>query len=321
MTHALLGPRTFVTSGGTETYLLFRQGFPLRDGCGFEVFDDEEAWAGLERTYLDPILTAAQDHGHGLLLDALVWRAQSHYVTALGYPESDVERFNRLAVRRTRAAIDSWRARRQGAGAASDVPVLLAADLGPRGDGYVVSDRDLTPEGAADHHRRQIEILAAAGVDVLSGITMTSVAESVGLTRAAAETGLPLVVSPTVETDGRLPDETPLGDYVRRVDDATGGAPLFYMVNCAHPTHVRATLDRAGDEGASWLERFSGFRANASAKSHAELDESPELDRGDPAALARELAELQRRFGLRVVGGCCGTDGEHIAAIAAAIAS
>ena len=93
------------------------------------------------------------------------------------------------------------------------------------------------------------------------------------------------------------------------------------MVNCAHPTHVRPTLDRAAEEGASWLARFAGFRANASAKSHAELDESPELDRGDPAALAREVADLKRRFGLRVVGGGCGTDAEHIAAIAAATAT
>jgi len=320
MTHALLGDRTFVTNGGTETFLLFRQGFPLRDGCGFEVFDDDAAWAALGESYLDPILAAAQEHGHGLLLDALVWRAQAHYITSLGYPEDDLVRFNELAVRRTRAAVDAWRSRRTRAGAAADVPVLLAGDIGPRGDGYVVSDRDLTAEGAADHHRRQIEIVARAGVDLLSGLTMTSVAESIGLTRAAAETGLPIVLSPTVETDGRLPDGTPLGDLIARVDDATAAAPLFYMVNCAHPSHLRPSLDRAGDAGAAWLARFGGFRANASAQSHAELDESPELDRGDPVALAREVADMQRRYGLRVVGGCCGTDAEHIAAIAAATA-
>jgi homocysteine S-methyltransferase len=156
---------------------------------------------------------------------------------------------------------------------------------------------------------------------VLVGTTMTSIAESIGLVRAASETGLPVIVSPTVETDGRLPDASPPGDFVRRVDDATGGAPLFYMVNCAHPTHVRPTLERAAGEGAGWLGRFAGFRANASARSHAELDESPELDRGDPEALAGELADLKRRFGLRVGGGCCGTDAEHIAAIAAATAA
>jgi len=320
MTHALLGDRRFVTNAGAETYLLFQQGFPLRDGCAFEVFDDDAAWAALGQGYLDPILTAAQDHGHGLLLDALVWRAQAHYITNLGYPEGDLVRFNELAVRRTRAAVEAWRRRRADAGAAADAPVVVAADVGPRGDGYVVSDRDLTPEGAADHHRRQIEIVARAGVDVLSGLTMTSLAESIGLVRAAAETGLPIVLSPTVETDGRLPDGTPLGELIARVDDATAGAPLFYMVNCAHPTHLQPTLDQAGDAGAAWLGRFRGFRANASAKSHTELDESPELDRGDPASLARELAAMQRRYDLRVVGGCCGTDAEHIAAIAAATA-
>jgi S-methylmethionine-dependent homocysteine/selenocysteine methylase len=307
--------RTFLTPGGTETFLLFQQGFPLREGCAFEIFEDEPAWARLKQEYLAPIFSAARGFGHGLLLDALVWRANPDWVRAIGRTDADVARFNELAVRRTREAVEEWRAAAPGRGA---LPVVLTADVGPRGDGYTVSDAGLTPEAAQAYHAVQIEALARAGVELVCALTLTTVAECVGAARAARSAGLPVIVSPTVETDGTLPDGTPLGELVRRVDDATGGAPLFYMVNCAHPTHVAPALARAKDEGAGWLSRFKGIRANSSRKSHAELDESPELDRGDPRELAREVAQMQREFGLCVVGGCCGTDAEHVAAIAEA---
>lgn len=176
----------------------------------------------------------------------------------------------------------------------------------------------MTPEAARDYHRLQIEVLARAGVDLVCAYTMTSVAESIGIVLAARDAGLPIVVSPTIETDGTLPDGSPLGEFVERVDEATGGTPLTYMVNCAHPTHLAPTLARARAAGEGWLTRFGGLRANSSRKSHAELDESTELDRGDPRELGREIAELQRAYDLRVVGGCCGTDAEHVAEIAAA---
>lgn len=306
----------FLTSGGTETHLLFQQGFALRQACAFEIFDDAGAWSALERAYLRPILDAAHHAHHGVILDALVWRAHADYVEALGYPREDVERFNRSAVHHLRESVGCWRIERP---ERRMQPVLLAADLGPRGDGYRAADADIPPARAEGYHRRQIEILAAAGVDVLSAITMTSVPETIGLVRAAATTGLPIVISPTVEVDGCVPDGTSLGRFIERVDHETGGAPVFYMVNCAHPSHLRPTLDSARERGEGWLERFRGFRANASAKSHEDLDESTDLDRGDPAALAADVASMQAAYDLRVVGGCCGTDAEHIAKIAAAV--
>jgi len=307
--------RTFLTPGGTETFMLFQQGFPLREGCAFEIFADEPAWARLKREYLAPIFSAARGSGHALLLDTLVWRANPDYVRAIGYADGDVARFNELAVQRTREAVDEWRAAGPGRAA---LPVVLTADVGPRGDGYKVSDTGLTPEAAQSYHAVQIEALARAGVELVCALTLTTVAECVGVARAARSAGLPVIVSPTVETDGTLPDGTPLGELVRRVDEATGAFPLFYMVNCAHPTHVAPALARAKVAGEGWLGRFQGIRANASRKSHAELDESPELDRGDPGELAREVARMQREFDLRLVGGCCGTDAEHVVAIAEA---
>jgi S-methylmethionine-dependent homocysteine/selenocysteine methylase len=137
--------------------------------------------------------------------------------------------------------------------------------------------------------------------------------EAVGIARAAQAAGLESAISFTVETDGRLPSGQPLGDAIEQVDAETGSAPAYFMVNCAHPTHFAAVLD--GD----WRERIAGIRANASKMSHAELDAADELDEGDPNELAAQYLALRDRLpNVNVLGGCCGTDDRHIAAIAAA---
>ncbi|MCR9097670.1 MAG: homocysteine S-methyltransferase family protein [bacterium] len=310
----LFDERLYVTNAGTETYLVFQQGFDLPEFCGFVVYEDEPATQRLAREHLEPIFESAARSGCGLLLDILSWRAQPDFLALLGRPAEDLGRLNAQLVESTRSIVQAWR-KRSGV-SEDDMPILLCADVGPRGDGYRIEGDEVSPEQAQAYHTPQITALAAAGVDLMSALTMTSGAESIGMTRAAAEAGLPIIVSPTVETDGRLPDGWSLGDFIERVDRETDSAPLFYMVNCAHPSHLRPTLDAAQDAGAPWLERFKGFRANASSKSHAELDESTTLDRGEPEALARELAEMKRRFDLRVVGGCCGTDHEHMDLVA-----
>jgi homocysteine S-methyltransferase len=144
-------------------------------------------------------------------------------------------------------------------------------------------------------------------------MTMTYVAEAVGIVRAAGEAGMPIAISFTVETDGALPDGTVLRDAVRAVDRETDAAPVYYGINCAHPTHFADQLE----PGAEWTARVNSIRANASAKSHAELDEATELDAGDPAALGAAYADLVAKHPrLRVLGGCCGTDVRHVQAIA-----
>jgi homocysteine S-methyltransferase len=311
----LLQRRRFLSAAGTETYLVFQQGFALPEFCGFKVFEDAEAWQELERSYLHPILQTAADHGHGLLLDVLVWRAQPDYIVKLGYDADQLGEINAGAVSRTRECVERWR-RRSGYDAAR-APVLIAADIGPRGDGYKVGGAAVGVAAARDYHRLQLRAVAEAGVDLVCALTMTGLPESIGIVEAAVAEELPIIVSPTVETDGCLPDGSGLGDFVEAVDAATRSAPLFYMVNCAHPTHLLPTLEAARAEGAGWLERFKGFRANSSKKSHEELDESSELDRGDVRELAREVRAMRETYGLTLVGGCCGTDAEHLAAIAA----
>lgn len=314
----LLESRRFLTTAGTETYLLFQQGFDLPEFCAFTIFEDREAWAMLQRNYLGPILQAAADIGHGLILDALVWRAQPDFIAKLGRNPEQLTAINTTAMSRTREYADSWR-RAHGYDEQS-LPILIAADIGPRGDGYKLEDAAVTVAAARDYHRPQIQATADAGADLVCALTMTGLNEAIGIAHACADCELPLIVSPTVETDGRLPDGSELAGFITALDDATGAAPLFYMVNCAHPTHLLPTLEAARAANERWLDRFRGFRANASAKSHEELDDSSELDRGNSDELAREIASMQATYGLRVVGGCCGTDHEHLTAIAERLA-
>jgi len=127
---------------------------------------------------------------------------------------------------------------------------------------------------------------------------------------------MPVAISFTVETDGRLPSGASLDEAIETTDAATGGYPVYYMINCAHPTHLESAVARAGE----WRDRIRGLRANASRRSHRELDESPDLDMGNPEELGREYRELRSVLrNLSIVGGCCGTDHRHVAAIARAM--
>ena len=120
---------------------------------------------------------------------------------------------------------------------------------------------------------------------------------------------MPVAISFTVETDGRLPTGQSLRSAIEHVDDRTSGAPAYYMINCAHPLHFEDQLTAHE----TWTDRIRGLRANASVKSHAELNEATTLDVGDPADLGARYARLRERLpSLNVMGGCCGTDHRHV---------
>jgi homocysteine S-methyltransferase len=223
----------------------------------------------------------------------------------LGYSERGLFECNRAAVELVREV---------GAEYASTVdPIRISGCVGPAGDAYR-PDATLTAAQALEYHRTQLATLAGAGVDQFCALTLTHAEEAIGLTRAAAETGTPIVISFTVETDGRLPSGMSIGEAIDTVDNATGGGPDHYLINCAHPSH----FDGALTAGAGWLGRIHGILANASTRSHADLDEAAELDAGDPDDLARWYARMGERLELSLLGGCCGTDARHVAAIAAA---
>ncbi len=249
---------------------------------------------------------AAAD-GTGFVLDTATWRASPRWAEELGYSSEELERANRRAVELIAELRDEYAARLAG-------PIVLSGVVGPQDDGYQPHQL-LSADEAERYHSTQIATFADAGVDFVAAITMTYVDEALGIARAAAAAGVPAVISFTVETDGRLPSTQPLGEAIEQVESQADGSPAYYMVNCAHPTHFEGALE----PGAPWAARIRGIRANASTMSHAELDEATELDAGDPEDLARRYVELGEKLpNLNVLGGCCGTDDRHIAAIGAA---
>ena len=298
----LATPRPFLTDGGLETTLFYVDGFDAPAFAAIVLLDDPAARAAMGR-YFDRFLATAAAAGTGFVLDTVTWRGALGWAAALGRSPEDLARLNREAVRFARGIRARWQDR--------VAPILVNGVVGPSGDGYR-PDALLEPDAAAAIHAPQIAELAAEGVDLISAITMTHVGEAVGIVRAAGAAGLPSVVSFTVETDGRLPSGETIGSAIARTDAATGGAPAYYMVNCAHPEHFRDALAA----GESWVGRIGGLRANASRLSHAELDAATELDDGDPEEFGRLHAELARLVpGLRVVGGCCGTDHRHVGCV------
>ncbi len=167
----------------------------------------------------------------------------------------------------------------------------------------------MTEDDAERYDAVQAATFRGTEADMVTAITMNYAAEAIGLTRAAQAVGMPVVISFTVETDGRLPTGQTLQEAIEQVDDATGHGPAYYMINCAHPAHFAGALAAGGP----WLERIRGLRANASTKSHAELDEATALDDGNPTELGLQYRELKRALPqLNVMGGCCGTDHRHV---------
>ena len=285
-----------------ETTLIYRDGLELPEFATFPLLDDDAGVAAL-RGYYESYARLADELGAGLVLDTPTWRANADWGAKLGYDEAALADANRRAVALLREL------RRD------DPPLLVSGCIGPRGDGYVVGET-MTAEEAERYHDPQVAILAEEGVDLVSALTLTYAEEATGIARAAQRHRVPAVISFTVETDGRLPSGQPLGEAIEQVDRETAGGPAYFMVNCAHPTHFAHVLDAE----APWLQRLAGIRANASQKSHAELDESDELDAGDPDELAARYRELQDALPrLAVVGGCCGTDERHVAAVARAV--
>lgn len=289
----------FLTDAGIETTMIFHEGFDLPCFAAFHLLRDREGTAAL-RKYYARHAAIARNNGVGFVLESATWRASPAWGEKLGYSRKALDDANRKAI----ALLHDLKAEYE----TKHSPMVISGCVGPRGDGYDPGEV-MEPNEAEAYHARQIRVFAGAGVDVVTAATMTNVNEAIGVTRAAEAAGLPVAISFTVETDGRLPTGDSLKEAIEAVDDATGRAPSYFMINCAHPTH----FDRQLRSGEAWAGRIRGIRANASKRSHKELDEATELDAGDPEALGQEYRALRRRFPqINLLGGCCGTDHRHI---------
>ena len=302
-TLATLSGRPFLTDGGLELVLIFQQGLDLPHMSAFPLLESVEGRARLD-AYAEPYLALARARGAGYVHETPTWRGSWGWTAAMGYSKARTAELTRLTVELGRDL----------AGRNPDLEIVVSGNIGPRGDGYA-PDRLMTAEEAADYHDHQIGAFAEAGADVATALTITHAGEAAGIVLAAREAGLPAVVSFTVETDGRLPSGQRIGEAIEEVDARTAGHAAYFGINCAHPTHFACAL-LAGE---AWRERIGMIRANASKKSHAELDCSETLDEGDPLELGRQYAALKDLLPrMTVLGGCCGTDHRHVAAIARA---
>jgi len=292
--------RRYVTDGGLETDLIFHHGVELPEFAAFPLVEEPQGRA-LLAGYYDGYAEIAARAGVGLMLEAPTWRANPDWGERLGYDAAGLDRVNQ-------ESISLLHERRAAHPELHDDGVLVGGIIGPRGDGYVPGER-LTVEAYADYHRPQLASFHAAGADLATALTLVGADEATGIAAAAREVGLPIAVSFTVETDGRLADGTSLGDAIQAVEAAQ--PPDWFLVNCAHPSHIALGLEGDGP----W-DRIAGLRPNASRLSHAELDEAEELDEGDPAELRDSLVAMVPRLpGLRILGGCCGTDARHVGAL------
>jgi S-methylmethionine-dependent homocysteine/selenocysteine methylase len=301
-----LGGALFLADGGIETTLVFHEGVALPCFAAFDLLGKAHGSAVL-RSYFERYARLARASRMGIVLETPTWRANPDWGARVGYAAAALAEANRRAVEllvEVRAAHE-----------APETPIVISGNLGPRGDGYRPGER-MTVGQARAYHSAQIETFAGTAADLVAAFTMNYPEEAVGITLAARAAGMPVVISFTTETDGRLPSGASLAQAIGETDEASDGYPAYYMINCAHPEHLEGALA----DGGGWRERVRGLRANASRRSHAELDESPDLDTGDPEELGRQYADLRSRLPrLSVVGGCCGTDHRHVGAIAQAM--
>jgi len=298
-----LDGRLFLSDAGLETMLIFQQGFTLPSFASFVLLREARGRAAL-RAYFELFARMAHDHNLGAVLETPTWRANRDWARTLGYNALELAEANRAAVALLAEVRAQWDS--------PATPIVISGNIGPRGDGYR-ADRRMPAADARDYHLAQVAAFAGSEADMVGAFTMTYPEEAIGVVDAAAACDIPIALSFTLETDGRLPSGDALASAILRTDAETGNYPAYYLINCAHPSHVEPALAEDGP----WRERIHGLRANASRRSHAELDEAIELDDGDPEELGEEYLDMRTLLPrMNVVGGCCGTDERHVEAIA-----
>ena len=300
-----LSGELFLTDAGLETDLIFNHGIEIREFAAHTLLPDEQGRQSVA-DYLRGYLSLAKEYDAGLVLGSQTWKAHMHWAEDLGATEEELHEANKDAIAFIAGLRDEY--------AGNSKPIVLDGVIGPRGDAYA-PEAEVAADEAEKYHSKQISWLADTDVDMITALTFTQSDEAIGVVRAAKTHGLPVVISFTVETDGKLPTGQPLDEAINSVDDATDSYAAYFMVNCAHPDHFSNVLGRE-----DWAKRIHGLRCNASRQSHAELDECEELDDGDPHELGQQYKTMTQTMPwLNVFGACCGSDLRHVTEIAAAV--
>ncbi|KAJ5210720.1 Homocysteine S-methyltransferase [Penicillium cf. griseofulvum] len=298
--------KPFITEGGIETTLIYTKNIDLPNFSTLPVLnteDGKETISSIYKGYID----IARAHSTGVVLETRTWRGSPLWSSEIGLSIPQMVDLNHTAVKllqgiRSETPFD---------------PIVISGAMGPLQDAY--QDSTVSFDQAREYYGPQIRAFAEEGVDMLCIMTVTNLDEAFGAVSLAREYNLPIHVSFSIETDGRLRGGKTLEDAIREVDSVTENYVTYYGVNCAHPRYIIMAVQDMPMEVRS---RLGSIRGNSSLKSHEELDNSTELDRGDIPGWVQEFNQLVSMLpGLKVVGGCCGTDEEHIDAIAGRIHS
>lgn len=294
----------FITDGGLETTLIFHSNIDLPHFAAFDLYN-REGGPELLKTYYEDYIRVAQKHNLAFILESATWRCNSNWGYKLGYDPQSLSSINTRAIEQ----LEELRRKHQ-----NSQPFVISGCIGPADDGYFPGDI-MTIEEATEYHTPQVIDFSNSGADMVSAFTMNYSAEALGIVLAAKNAGIPVCISFTVETNGRLPSNESLQEVIESIDAHTDQYPAYYMINCAHPDHFKDIFSSK----AVWQSRIQGVRANASEKSHEELDNSDTLDSGDKHKLVSGFREIRSLLpGLNIVGGCCGTDHSHIEALCSA---
>jgi homocysteine S-methyltransferase len=297
--------KIFLTDGGTETWLIYKRGFELPEFSAFHLLNDKLATTAI-REYYRAFADIALEQGTGFIFDSLTYRASRDWGALLGYSDEGLAEMNHKC-------IELYRDIAAEAGLAPEHTVISGC-IGPKGDAYK-TNVELTADGAQSYHTEQISTFKAVGADIVTALTLNATEEAIGIARAAAASGLPCVISFTLEKDRKLRSGETLQQAIATVDEATGTAPAYYMINCSHPLDFGPALTQA-----PWANRVRGLRANASTLDHGTLCQLGHLEEGDPDELAGQYLALKTAFPkLNVFGGCCGTDYVHVEKIGQAL--
>jgi homocysteine S-methyltransferase len=293
--------RLMTVAGGFETWMQYVDGFELRHFCGFELLNDARGLSCL-RDYHRKVVEAAVANGSGVMNEGLHYRASRDWGSLVGFTRESLEEINIRGIEFYKDFAREYDS--------PDTPMLVGGVVGPQGDAYN-SGRIPDAAEAEDYHSEQILTFRKAGAGHVTAMTFSSVAEVIGVVRAAKSAAMPVVVSFFVARGGKLRGGETLEEAITRVDAATGNAPAYYMINCTHPTEFEPGLT-PGD----WTARLGGFMPNAVAMETLDLCKLGHLEDGNPEELGAQMAQLARRFPhVNVWGGCCGTDGRHIGQI------
>ena len=222
----------FINNGGLGTTLIFHEGVELPYFAIFYVLKDEVGCIWM-RNHLRRFVNIARKYNVGIILESATWRASIDWIRKLGYSDQDVINVNYKAIQ----LLDDIRNEYGD----ENIPIVITGSVGPRGDGYNPTTI-MSAEEAQLYHAAQIGIISQTNADMVTALTLTYPEEAIGIARASKAVGIPVVISFTVESNGKLPTGQTLTEAIEFVDKATQCAPAYYMVDCAHPISFEHVL-------------------------------------------------------------------------------